>query len=194
MSLTPIPNDCPICGDAVKWACARSDIPSGGWPEGLEVPEGAAIFDFVVACHKQESRSFKSIHGTCVWGFTAIGTFTRSPEDPRRLSTALYLPESVKLNPAFTLAHRKYPEGRAVRSHEQSPVAFMTQSTCESALEPILRLLASDAIAQVYPEAEPWERGAAISALRNLAAILRFGAHPDALSQQAASHILHLKD
>lgn len=194
MSLTPIPKDCPICGDAVKWACARSDIPSGGWPEGLEVPDRAAIFDFVVTCHKQESRSLKSIHGTCVWGFTAIGTFTRVLEDSRRLDTALYLPESVKLNPALTLAHRKYPEGRVVKSHEQSPVAFMTQSTCESALEPLLRLLDSDVIARVYAEAQPWERGVAISALRNLAAILRFGAHPDALSQQATHHVLHLTD
>ncbi len=194
MSLTPIPKDCPICGDAVKWSCARSDIPSGGWPEGLEVPDRAAIFDFVVTCHKQESRSLKSIHGTCVWGFTAIGTFTRSLGDPRRLDTALYLPESVKLNPALTLAHRKYPEGRVVKSHEQSPVAFIAQSTCESALEPMLRLLASDAIARVYAEAQPWERGVAISALKSVAAILRFGAHPDALSQQATHHVLHLTD
>lgn len=194
MNLAFIPTDCPVCGDAVKWTCGLGAIPPESWPAGLGIPAGTAIFDFTVTCHKQESRSLKSVHGTCLWGFRALGTFTRSAEDPKRLDKAQYLTETVALSPIPPLAHRKYPEGRVVREYEQTPVVFLDRSACEAALEPLLRILSSrGTISELYPDEPAHVKGAAISAVRYLAAVLRTGAHPDSLLQRTP-HVLHFGD
>ena len=120
----PFPELCPRCGDAVKWSRGMEAEENLGAAQ----VEGIVAYRFSLSCSKMESRSLRGLHGSCHWGFTAIGYFDENGK-PYLLKQKVrwhYRPMLARC-PAKLLGNRRNPKAENDKTKAKLALVLLPQ-------------------------------------------------------------------